>query len=65
MQVIDQFDTVVRFNSFVTRDLEYSTGTKTTIWCHMMQWFHASGIDPATHKQVDQHSPSTLASRRG
>ena len=37
---IDAFDTVVRFNSFVTRGMEQHTGSKTTLWCHMMQWYH-------------------------
>jgi hypothetical protein len=36
--VIDSFDTVVRFNSFVTKGLEEHTGSKTSLWCHMMQW---------------------------
>ena len=36
-RAIDSFDTVVRFNSFVTKGIEEDTGSKTSIWCHMMQ----------------------------
>lgn len=42
---IDGFDTVVRFNSFVTKGLEEHTGSKTSIWCHMMQWYHISTVE--------------------
>ena len=45
--VIDGFDTVVRFNSFVTKGLEEHTGSKTTLWCHMMQWYHISTVEIA------------------
>jgi hypothetical protein len=44
-QAIDGFDTVVRFNSFVTKGIEEDTGSKTTIWCHMMQWYHLGGVE--------------------
>ena len=43
--VIDSFDTVVRFNSFVTKGLEEHTGSKTSLWCHMMQWYHISTVE--------------------
>eukprot|EP00965_Chrysotila_dentata_P193720 6175930-Pleurochrysis_carterae.AAC.2 len=46
-QEIDGFDTVVRFNSFVTRALEDHTGSKTTLWCHMMQWYHVATVEVA------------------
>lgn len=42
---IDSFDTVVRFNSFVTKGIEEDTGSKTTLWCHMMQWYHLGGVE--------------------
>jgi hypothetical protein len=42
---IDGFDTVVRFNSFVTKGLEEHTGSKTSLWCHMMQWYHISTVE--------------------
>ena len=45
--VIDGFDTVVRFNSFVTKGLEEHTGSKTSLWCHMMQWYHVSTVEIA------------------
>jgi|EP00900_Chrysochromulina_parva_P014189 hypothetical protein len=45
--IIDGFDTVVRFNSFVTKGLEEHTGSKTTLWCHMMQWYHVSTVEVA------------------
>ena len=45
--VIDGFDTVVRFNSFVTKGLEENTGSKTSLWCHMMQWYHVSTVEVA------------------
>jgi len=45
--VIDSFDTVVRFNSFVTKGLEEHTGSKTSLWCHMMQWYHVSTVEIA------------------
>jgi len=45
--VIDSFDTVVRFNSFVTKGLEEHTGSKTSLWCHMMQWYHISTVEIA------------------
>jgi hypothetical protein len=44
---IDSFDTVIRFNSFITRGLERHTGAKTSVWCHMMQWYHVGGVEPA------------------
>ena len=44
-RAIDSFDTVVRFNSFVTKGIEEDTGSKTTIWCHMMQWYHLGGVE--------------------
>ncbi|KAL1496148.1 hypothetical protein AB1Y20_014767 [Prymnesium parvum] len=42
---VDSFDTVVRFNSFVTAGMEEHTGSKTSLWCHMMQWYHTSSVD--------------------
>jgi hypothetical protein len=45
--VIDSFDTVVRFNSFVTKGLEEHAGSKTSLWCHMMQWYHISTVEIA------------------
>ena len=43
-RAIDSFDTVVRFNSFVTKGIEEDTGSKTSIWCHMMQvWVRVRG----------------------
>ena len=45
---IDGFDTVVRFNSFVTKGLEEHTGSRTSLWCHMMQWYHVSTVEVAT-----------------
>ena len=44
---IDSFDTVVRFNSFVTKGLEEHTGSKTSLWCHMMQWYHIYTVEIA------------------
>uniref|UniRef100_A0A7S0ITW9 Uncharacterized protein n=1 Tax=Calcidiscus leptoporus TaxID=127549 RepID=A0A7S0ITW9_9EUKA len=44
-QAIDAFDTVVRFNSCVTKGLEDHTGSKTSLWCHMMQWYHVAGVE--------------------
>tara|TARA_B110001452_G_scaffold232760_1_gene210225 strand:- start:319 stop:1203 length:885 start_codon:yes stop_codon:yes gene_type:complete len=44
-RAIDSFDTVVRFNSFVTKGIEEDTGSKTTLWCHMMQWYHLGGVE--------------------
>jgi len=44
---IDGFDTVVRFNSFVTKGLEEHTGSKTSLWCHMMQWYHIGTVEIA------------------
>ena len=41
-EAIDRFDTVVRFNSFVTKGMEEHTGSRTTLWCHMMQWCAAA-----------------------
>ncbi len=52
---IDAFDTVVRFNSFVTRGLEAHTGSKTSIWCHMMQWYHVSAAEAAQAPQKSAH----------
>ena len=43
--LIDSFDTVLRFNSFVTKGLEEHTGSKTSLWCHMMQWYHISTVE--------------------
>ena len=45
--VIDSFDTVVRFNSFVTKGLEEHAGSQTSLWCHMMQWYHISTVEIA------------------
>lgn len=44
-RMIDGFDTVVRFNSFVTKGLEEHAGSRTTLWCHMMQWYHISTVE--------------------
>ncbi|EOD40668.1 hypothetical protein EMIHUDRAFT_454149 [Emiliania huxleyi CCMP1516] len=49
---IDAFDTVVRFNSFVTKGLEEHTGSKTSLWCHMLQPYHVGGVD------ISRRSPS-------
>jgi len=43
--IVDSFDTVVRFNSFVTKGMEEHTGSKTSLWCHMMQWYHVTSVD--------------------
>ena len=34
-EIIDSFDTIVRFNSFVTTGLEEHTGSRTSLWCGM------------------------------
>lgn len=44
---IDSFDCVVRFNSFVSSGLEQHTGGRTSIWCHMMQWYHVPAVEVA------------------
>ena len=49
-KTIDNFDTVIRFNSFVTKGLEAHTGSKTSIWCHMMQWYHVAATEMMQHK---------------
>ena len=62
---IDGFDTVVRFNSFVTKGLEEHTGSKTSLWCHMMQWYHISTVEvcaPAPFQNPEGASPSLLSS---
>lgn len=43
--LIDGFDTVVRFNNCVTKGLEEHTGRKTSVWCHMMQWYHSRSVE--------------------
>ena len=59
---IDSFDTVVRFNSFVTKGFEEHAGSKTTLWCHMMQWYHISTVEVRVASL--QHSCRTPAWRR-
>ena len=60
---IDGFDTVVRFNSFVTKGLEEHTGSRTTLWCHMMQWYHLSTVevDAPPPPPPNPHPHTTLA----
>lgn len=57
---IDSFDTVVRFNSFVTKGLEEHTGSKTSLWCHMMQWYHISTVEVSTAHPLARGHPHTF-----
>ena len=36
------------------KGLEEHTGSRTTLWCHMMQWYHISAVEvgASTHSSV-------------
>jgi len=58
---IDKFDAVVRFNSFVTCGLEEHTGRRTSLWCHMLQWFSGGGAEGQVAERAVAGLPSCYA----